>query len=404
MIEKGYLKERAKKDGLGSDNECIIAVEDSLTSLGNLAQWWRHQYDVRVAGITGSAGKTTTKEMAADILQISDKILKNKGNLNNLIGLPLSILHLRKSHRNVVMEMGTNHPGEIARLTEILDPDVGVITNVGMAHIEGLGSIDGVAKAKVELIERMSSKSGVVVNGDDKRLLKKSLGLRKDLITFGLGKKNDIRAAEIKNMGLDSVSFDLQYQAGSWPIRLRLPGIQNVYNALAASAVGFYFNQGPEQIVEGLSDFMGIKGRFSVTRLPENVTLVDDTYNANPLSLKAAIDSLRALLDEGDRVIVGLGEMLELGHEAIPAHREAGSMVTELGASFFIAIGDHAPEMVNGAIDAGIPRDRVSVAKTRGEMIRIIKEKMRGGDFVFLKGSRKVDLGKVADVLKKASE
>ena len=377
----------------------IITVNDTLKALGDLAAWWRQQHNVRVIAITGSSGKTTTKEMVADILEQESRTLKNQGNFNNLIGLPLTLLQLKVRHQNAVLEMGMNRPGEIGRLTEIADPDVGVITNVGMAHIEGLGDLQGVAKAKTELVEKISSKGEVVLNGDDELLLKTASGFGKQWITFGLGEKNDVRADGIRHLGVEGVSFDLLYRGDSRPVRLKAPGLQNVLNALAASAVSLCLETSFEHIVEGLADFAGLKGRFMVTSLPNGIILVDDTYNANPSSLTAALTSLGSLVNEERKIIVCLGEMMELGDATVPAHRQAGRSVAELGTYYFLAMGEHAHEMINGAIDSGMPRNRAEVVISHDEMVKKIKGEMHEGDLIFIKGSRKMGMEKVVEGL-----
>ena len=382
-----------------SGSPLIIAVNDALKALGDLAAWWRQQHNVRVVAITGSSGKTTTKEMVANILEQENLTLKNQGNFNNLIGLPLTLLQLEERHRNAVLEMGMNHPGEIGRLTKIADPDVGVITNVGMAHIEGLGDLQGVANAKAELVEKISSKSEVVLNGDDKLLLKTASGLKKEWKTFGLGEKNDVRADRIRNLGIEGISFDLSYRGVYRPVRLKVPGFQNILNALAAAAVSLCLDTPFRHIVEGLGDFGGLKGRFMVISLPNGITLVDDTYNANPSSLKAALSSIGSLVDEGRKIIVCLGEMMELGDATVPEHRQAGRSVAELGTYYFLAMGEHAHEMINGALDSGMPSNRAQVVSSHNEMVNKIKGEMHEGDLVFIKGSRKMALEKVAEGL-----
>ncbi len=381
----------------------VIAVEDTLRALGDLAGWWRHQHNVRVAAITGSVGKTTTKEMTAKILELDARTLKNSGNLNNLVGLPLTILLLEEGHRRAVLEMGMNRPGEIARLTEIADPDIGLITNVARAHIEGLGDISGVARAKVELLEKISSEGQVILNGDDELLMRVASQFPKKMMTYGLGSRNDIRAENILNLGRDGLSFELRYQEDSVPIRLRSPGLQNVFNALAASSIAICLKEPYDHIVEGLYGFGGIKGRFMLNTLPGGITLVDDTYNSNPSSLRAAIDSVKELTANGGRVIIGLGEMLELGDEAVSAHVEAGGMVAELGVYYFFAMGEHAPEMIKGAVTSGFPPDRAVVVNSHEEMGKKIKEIMKDGDLILLKGSRGMALEKVSKNLNNSS-
>jgi UDP-N-acetylmuramoyl-tripeptide--D-alanyl-D-alanine ligase len=400
--EESWKPEDEKNKSLTSHfpDTVIISVTDTLQALGDLARWWRKQHDVQLVAITGSAGKTTTKEMTASVLELSQETLKNQGNFNNLIGLPLTLLKLNKRYQRAVLEMGMNQPGEIARLTEIADPDVGMITNVGMVHLEGLGDLDGVARAKVELVEKLSSRGKVILNGDDERLVKKASIFRKEALLFGLGENNHVRARRIKNLGKEGVSFDLQYQGASWPVRIRVPGVQNVLNSLAAAALCFTLNEPPENIIEGLARFKGIKGRFAVTVLPEGVTIVDDTYNSSPLSLNAALESLETLTNRGSRIIVALGEMLELGDATIRAHQDAGQRVAELGTYHFLAIGDHAHDMTRGAVKAGMDKKHAEVVRTHTDMVKRIRAEMREGDLVFLKASRRMTLEKVVEGLK----
>ena len=314
-------------------NVAIIQVDDTLRALGDLAGWWRNKHEITVVTITGSAGKTTTKEMTALILGQGAKTLKNRGNFNNLIGLPLSLLRLEKADRRAVLEMGMNRPGEIKRLTEIADPDIGLITNVARAHLEGLKDLEGVARAKTELIEEIRPDGYIIINGDDVLLMKQASRFNRRIITFGRGRRNDIRAENIINLGHKGISFDLRYHDITLPVSIRVPGIQNIHNALAASAVAVLMEESPDNIVKGLNDFEGIDGRFRSLSLPRGNTLIDDTYNANPYSLKAALDSIKSMAGDERRIIVGLGEMMELGDETSSAHIEAGKRVAEIGAS-----------------------------------------------------------------------
>jgi UDP-N-acetylmuramoyl-tripeptide--D-alanyl-D-alanine ligase len=350
--------------------------------------------------ITGSGGKTTTKEMTSVILSLEGSTLKNEGNFNNLIGLPLSLFLLEKSHRYAVLEMGMNRPGEIGRLTEITDPDIGLITNVGRAHIEGVGSIEGVARAKVELLDKMAPRALAILNGDDRILMQAAAAFRKKPVTFGQGLQNAARAEKIRNLGREGFSFDVYWRGESFPVRLRVPGFHNVYNALASSAIALSLDVSPERIQEGLSQFEGIKGRFKVVPLSEGSLLIDDTYNSNPSSLRLSLESLKAIAAQGRNVIVGLGEMLELGEETEAGHREAGGMVAETGADWLMALGDHAPEVIQGALDKGFARKRAIRVKDHKEMGAKILEIMKPGDLVFLKASRRIGLERVAQRLR----
>jgi UDP-N-acetylmuramoyl-tripeptide--D-alanyl-D-alanine ligase len=382
----------------GEKDAVILVVDDTLKALGDFAAWWRHAHRARVAAVTGSAGKTTTKEMAAAVLALKGDTLKNQGNFNNLIGLPLTLLLLEDAHRFAVLEMGMNRPGEIGRLTEIADPEVGVITNVAKAHLEGVGSLEGVARAKVELLEKMSPGAVAVLNGDDPVLMKAASSFANRRLCFGLGPQNDVRAENIRTAGLGGTCFDLLHGGKRFTAILKVPGFQNVHNALAAAAVSLSLGASPEEVLGGLAGFKGMKGRFVMTELPEGVILVDDTYNCNPLSLQFAVASLKALA-HGEKIIVGLGEMFELGDETVKAHLEAGAMVADLGAKFFVALGDHAALMIRGSVDKGFPETRAVAAGDHREMEERIRAEMRPGDFVFLKGSRKAGLDKVAERL-----
>jgi UDP-N-acetylmuramoyl-tripeptide--D-alanyl-D-alanine ligase len=392
--EEYWNRESAKVKG-GFRNVVAITVADTLKALGDLAGWWRGQHDAQIVAITGSSGKTTTKEMTATILELANITLKNQGNLNNLIGLPLTLLRLEKRHDKAVLE--------IARLTEIANPYVGAITNVGRAHLEGLGDLEGVARAKVELVEKISSSGKVALNGDDELLLKTASRFRREVTTFGLGRVNDIRAANIQNLGRKGVLFDLEYSEGTWPVRLRTPGLQNVSNALAAASVCLCLNEPVENILEGLGRFEGVKGRFMVRALPGDIMLIDDTYNSNPSSLTAALESVKALVNEGMKIIVGLGEMMELGDAAEKAHQEAGRKIAEFAPDCFTAIGEHARDMIKGAVEAGMPKSNAKVAENHDEMLQIIRNEMGDGCLIFLKGSRKMALEKVVEGLNSES-
>ena len=394
IIEKSF-----RLKNLPGRDTAIIAVEDSLKALGDLAQWWRRQHDVTAAAITGSTGKTTTKEMAADILSLSSVTLKNKGNFNNLVGLPLTLLRLKEDHRRAVLEMGMNRPGEIGRLTEIAEPDIGLITNVGRAHLEGLNDIKGVARAKTELLEKISPKSNVIINGDDDLLIEEVSRFKREIITFGTGRGNDIRGENIKTHGKGGTSFDLVYRENSLPVRVGVPGSHNLFNALAASAIAICMDIDFEDISKGLNSFTGIKGRFSFDHLPGDIILIDDTYNSNPSSLRAALDSIKDIAGER-RIIVGLGEMMELGDETATAHMEAGGMVAELGASYFYVMGDHARYMLAGALEKGFPPEKAIETESHKDMAQKLGDIIKEGDLILLKGSRRAGLEKVSGSLK----
>lgn len=382
----------------------VISVRDTLKALGDFSAWWRRRHDARLVAVTGSAGKTTTKEMTADILEMGGRTLRNSGNFNNLIGVPLTLLNIDGGHENCVIEMGMNSPGEIARLTEIADPDVGVILNVGRAHIEGLGSIEGVAAAKAELVEVISPASGVIVNGDDDILMQRASGIRKDLVTFGMGEANDVRATDVRDRGREGVAFNLNFRGNSWPVGMINAGRHNILNALAAAAAALILDESPSNIIEALGRFKGVEGRFKLVPIEGDILLVDDTYNANPSSLRASLDSVRSLATERGRILVALGEMMELGEDTVSAHLEAGRWVGELGADRFFVIGEHAARMADGAVKSGMAPGGILELGSHEEMAEAIKASLRPGDVIFLKGSRKAGLDKVAKAVKGAGQ
>ncbi len=378
----------------------VIRVRDTLTALGDFAGFIRQSHDVKVVSITGSMGKTTTKEMTACILEEKSKTLRNQGNFNNLVGLPLTFLGLSDSHKRAVVEMGMNHFNEIRRLTQISDPDVGIITNVGPVHLEGVGDIKGVARAKTEMIEEMRPEAKVVLFGDDQVLMEEATRFKREFFTFGLGAKNDVRAEDINGSGKGGISYSLKYRNDSIPVTLAVPGMHNLINSLAAAAAAICLNENIEDITRGLIKFKGIKGRLVSVILPDDILLLDDTYNSNPSSLKAALLVAKERANCTRHMIVGLGEMLELGGEAIEAHIEAGRLVAGTGARFLFAFGEHARYMLQGALEAGLPKERAIEVKSHHDMITGINDVVNRGDLILLKGSRMMGLEKVVQGLK----
>ncbi len=376
----------------------VIGAADTLEALGDLAIWWRREHPVQVVAITGSSGKTTTKEMVFHILETEERTLKNEGNLNNLVGLPLSLLRLEEGHEKAVLEMGMNRPGEIRRLTKIAGPHVGVITNVGMAHLEGVGDLKGVVEAKLEMLEALSEKARVVLNGDDSFLMEGVSRFKREAMTFGLGEGNQVRASGIRDLGWEGMCFRLEAPTGSWEARLRVPGLHNVQNALAAAAAALCLNKGPEPILQGLAGFTGMKGRFEIVSLQRDMVLVDDTYNANPSSLKAALAAVKA--SARGPVLVALGEMMELGPESAEAHQEAGRMAAGHGADLLLALGEHAPDTVRGGLSSGMSADRARVVGSHEDMVESIREQVTAGAVILVKGSRKAGLERVVEALR----
>jgi len=383
---------------LSGKDLAVITVPSTLNALGDLALWWRKKWAAKTIAITGSNGKSTTKEMAASILSLKANTLKSPGNFNNLIGLPLTILSLNECHKMAVLEMGMNRAGEISRLTQIAYPDIGLITNVSTAHLEGLGDLQGVIKAKGELLEEMSEKSTAILNGDDESTKKLAPIFQGPIATFGLGKTNQIRATGIKELKDYSQAFTIHIQDEKIPVRIKLPGVHNVLNALAGAAIAFCLGIPKELIAEGLKNFIPLKGRFRIIDLNRGIRIIDDTYNSNPSSLKAAFRTIKGIEKKG--LIVGLGEMMELGQDAARHHFEAGRLAADMGAKYLTVLGEHGRQVIEGACKGGMDINRTYLATSHAEMADAIKEIAREGDVIFLKGSRKTTLEKVVEDLK----
>ncbi len=374
--------------------KAAIAVKDTLRALGDFAGWWRREHRAQVLALTGSNGKTTTKEMAAAVMELQGPVLKNPGNYNNLIGLPLSILDLKQEHTRAVLEMGMNRPGEIGRLTDIAAPDVGLITNVARAHLEGMGGLRSVAAAKGELLERMGPGACAVVNGDDPLVMGEVHRFNGPVVTFGLGTGNQVRAEGVTELGGRGVEFELVRGPERGRVSLRVPGRHNVMNALAAAAAALAMGIPFPLAVRGLGRFRGVPGRFTVLDLPGGITLVDDTYNANPSSLAAALDSLEPLLAGRGRLIIGLGDMLELGEEAVQAHVEAGREAAKR-ADLIVLMGEYAGEAARGAGGAGASPESIRIVESHEEMARVVRAATGSGDVILLKASRGIRLDEV---------
>ena len=326
VVEKGVTtilaEERWLKEHTVTTTLTCIAVESSLTALGDLAAEWRRRFTLPVIGVTGSNGKTTVKEMLATILELTGAGLKTAGNLNNLIGLPQMLLQLRPDHLWAVLEMGMSEPGEIDRLAEIAVPHIGIVLNAMPAHLQTMGSVDAVAAAKGELLRRICDGGLAVVNADDSRIASLSQNASARRISFGID-RGEVRARDIEPMGITGQKFLLYTPPGEAPVYLKACGRHNVYNALAATAA-LLDKVELATIVRGLEAFVPYKGRFRTEPL-NGITLIDDSYNANPSSVKAALETLAQIAAQGHRIAV-LGDMLELGELEAEAHAGVGAV------------------------------------------------------------------------------
>jgi UDP-N-acetylmuramoyl-tripeptide--D-alanyl-D-alanine ligase len=396
IVEAG----RPVKETIADPDLPVITVPSTLTALGDLASWWRKRWGKTVVAVTGSNGKSTTKEMAATILSLKAKTMKSPGNFNNLIGLPLSILSLEPDHELAVLEMGTNAVGEIARLTTVAGPDIGLITNVARAHLEGFGDLKGVAAAKGELLEGMSTQATGILNGDNELTRGLASTFQGSTITFGLGTENRVRAEDTRSAGDGSQTFTIQMDGERIPVKINLPGVHNIFNALAGAAIAWCVSVPSELIARGLAEFRPLKGRFQMLELAGGIRVIDDSYNANPSSLGAALRTVESLREKDQGLVVGLGEMLELGVDASQYHVDAGKQIAGMGTRFLAVLGEHGHQVIRGAWKEGMVPSQTAYVHNHKEMIEAITAHVRKGDIVFLKGSRGMALDKVVDGLK----
>jgi UDP-N-acetylmuramoyl-tripeptide--D-alanyl-D-alanine ligase len=369
----------------------VIAVRDTLTSLGDLARAWRARFPVPVVGITGSCGKTTTKEMIAATLAPAFRVLKNRLNLNNLIGMPLTLLGLEGTHEAAVVEMGMNAFGEIHRLTRIACPTIGVLTNVHPAHTEGVGDIAGVARAKGELIAALDHGARLIYNADDPWVARLAQDFRGPRLGFGLNAAAGLRATERQTRGRDGQTARLSHEGREWLLTLSAPGLHMLYNALAATAVGLALGLAPGETAAALGRFRPIHRRSQVVTLNSGVHLLNDCYNANPGSMAMALATLMELRNCG-RAAAALGDMLELGNGAAADHRELGRRAARLGVEVLVIYGQFRQEVAEGAREAGLAPDRIFPVARRADGARILREILAPGDWLLVKGSRSMHM------------
>jgi murE/murF fusion protein len=385
----------------------VVKVADTLQALGDLAAYRRRLLaeDLKVVALTGSSGKTTVKEMTATILEQffpsaedePEAVLKTKGNFNNLIGLPLSLLPLKAEHKVAVLEMGMNQVGEIERLTEIADPDIACINNIQPAHLEGLGSIEGVAAAKGELFAGLRGDAVQVVNYDDPHVVKVAKKYPGEKIGFaitaaGRRRKPVVRVTRIAGLGEKGSRFTLH--VGEWQKRITLdaPGIHNIHNAAAATALCHAVGVDEKSIVAGLSRYTSVDKRMQFMQMPGGLMVLNDSYNANPASMAAALQTV-ATFGTDCRRVAALGDMFELGDNAVEEHRKIGRLVAELGFDMLAVTGELSRETVAGAREAGMGKDQIlhcidtiTIADWLYHML--ITGRLSQDDWLLVKGSR----------------
>jgi UDP-N-acetylmuramoyl-tripeptide--D-alanyl-D-alanine ligase len=376
----------------------VILVEDTLKALGGIARFWRKKLDVPVIAITGSSGKTTTKEMVAGILDTKNNVLKTEGNLNNRIGLPLTLLGLTGQHDVAVVEMGTNMPGEIACLTRIAAPDIGLITNIGAAHLEKLKSLANIREEKGALFQNMVQTGIAVINVDDKALDLLGRRWQGKQITFGWKHGADVSAHDIRKTSALGIAFRLRSGQETRQIQMQVNGEHNLYNALGAAAAAMAFGADLDSICQGLESIRAVSGRFEIKALQNGAHVINDTYNANPLSVREALKTLKALRGSGDSAVI-LGDMMELGNKAGQWHRKMGRAIAETGVKSLFLMGDYGCDTAAGAREKGMAAARILFCETPEQVQDHLQSLLKPGDWVLVKGSRKMKMERIVQMM-----
>ncbi len=392
VVEHSHIQHLPIADWRHQGIVCIT-VADTTRALGDMAAYHRKRLNVRVVAITGSNGKTTTRGMTSEVLQQRFRVLSTAGNLNNHIGLPLTLLNLSHHHECAVVELGMNHSGEIERLSAICQPDIGVITMIGAAHLENFSSQNDITNAKAELFRHLRPNGIAILNLDDPRLEALASGLSAPVIFFGVAKSAQIHARHITSRGA-RVSFMLEIPGDTAAVTLSIAGTFMASNALAAAAVGYALGVSAAEIKAGLENFNPVTGRMNIVETALGVHIVDDTYNANPASMAAAVQTLVELKGAGRGMVI-VGDMLELGKNSRRFHRDLGERIASAGMFALYATGEFGPDVAAGAIGSGMDPEAVFVGNSDA-ISSHIKERLQKEDWVLIKGSRAMRMDKIA--------
>lgn len=375
----------------------VVVTKDSLKALGLIAKEWRHRFNIPVIAVTGSNGKTTTKDMIAAVLESKFRILKTEGNFNNWIGLPQTVFKLEPKFQKMILEMGMNHKGEIDWLAQVASPEVAVITHIGRAHIENFKNQYGIACAKGELLRHISQKGLAVLNADDSyfEALKKMTRAR--VMSFGFSKKATAQILSIDSKHLDKTFFEIKLENKKMGFEIPLGGAHNVHNALAAIIVGRYYGVSFEKIKSALKNYQPEKKRMEILHLTRGIDVINDSYNANPDSVSAAIHYLKSF--KGRTRVLVLGDMFELGKNAATYHKEIGEMVAKSGIENLWVVGQKSLHTYKGAVSSGMKKPHVHHVKNIESLLPDFYNQINDGDLVLIKGSRGMKMERLTSAL-----
>ncbi|MCK4428180.1 MAG: UDP-N-acetylmuramoyl-tripeptide--D-alanyl-D-alanine ligase [candidate division Zixibacteria bacterium] len=373
----------------------VVLVEDTKKALRDIAFWHRNKFEIPAVAITGTNGKTTTKDMIAEVLSSKFRVLKSIKSYNNLIGVPLTLFELEKDTQVLVLELGMSNPKEIGILTRTAIPNIGVITNIGPAHLESMQSLEKIAQAKFELLDNMPSPHTSVLNADDEFLAERIKNSREKTISFAIKNEADFKASELTISDEGYIGFKVNDKLN---INLKLIGEHNVYNALAAFAVGTLLGVEEEKIKRCLEKYKPSELRMELVRFA-SIKVINDSYNANPVSMANALKTLRQMKNEGRKIAV-LGDMLELGEKTLDYHFELGRSVAESGIDLLLTVGKHSPTIGQGAQEYGMSPEEIFAFDNNQKVSSYLLENLKVGDLVLIKGSRKMKLEEVVLSLK----
>jgi UDP-N-acetylmuramoyl-tripeptide--D-alanyl-D-alanine ligase len=372
----------------------LIIVDCTFKAIKDLAKYYRSLFNLPVVAITGSTGKTTTKDMVASVLGQKYKVLKTMGNFNNEIGLPLTIFNLDDTHECIVLEMGMNHKGEIHNLSEIGKPSIGVITNIGTSHIENLGDKNGIRSAKFEIFDFLQKEGIGILNGDDEMLHNTQNGINN--LYFGTSKESDIYAYDISHEELTAVSCTIKYKNDEIKVKVPMPGMHMVYNALCAALIGFSLNLSKEEIKKGIEAFEPTKMRMDIINTG-NVTIINDVYNASLESMKASID---VLSKAKSKKVAILGDMLELGEHTESLHKQLGEYVASKDINLVVCAGESVKFAYEVCVKLETQEFKAMYFKNKDEAIEKLESIINKGDTILVKASRGLEFESVVEKIK----
>lgn len=395
VLEKGAAMALVEHEMPEIKDFPYICVTSTLQALKELAEYYRQSLDIRVVGITGSVGKTSTKEFIASVLSEKYRVLKTEGNFNNEIGLPLTVFNIKEEHQVAVLEMGISDFGEMSRLSKIARPDICVITNIGLCHLENLGSRDGILKAKTEMFKYANNHYSVVLNGDDDKLCEIRPINENDIYFYGMEENNRVYAKNIELMGIEGSKCDIVMPDGEISVTIEIPGKHMIYNAMAAASVGILMGLSADEIKAGIDKLKSVGGRLNIIK-NNHYTIIDDCYNANPVSAKSSIDVLEYGL--GRKVAV-LGDMFELGNNEKQLHYQVGEYLAGKNIQASICIGALSTNTFNGIKNAGFTGNTYHFENVEA-FLNMKNDILIDGDTILVKASHSMHFETIVEALK----